>query len=207
MLLLGLSLPLWASASAPEVGSPTALIAALGRPAPARTAFAEARFMRVLDRPLVVSGELAWLGGDTLQRRVDAPRPETFTIAGGKVTQQRPGHGTRSFSLTHAPQLQGLLDSFTALLSGDATRLAEAFQIQRAGDAGNHWVLTLVPRDPRVARKVASIRIDGHGDEPRCMFMLEPDGDVAIDLLGDLATQMPARPTRDGLATLCRAAH
>ena len=163
--------------------------------------------MRVLDRPLVVSGELAWLGDNTLERRVDAPRQETFTIADGRVTQQRPGRHARSFSLSHAPQLQGLLDSFTALLSGDATRLAEAFQIQRGDDAGGNWVLTLVPRDARVARKVASIRIDGRADQPRCMFMQEPDGDVAIDLLGALAAKMPAEPTRDGLAAICRAAH
>jgi hypothetical protein len=31
----------------------------------------------------------------------------------------------------------------------------------------------------------------------------EAVGDVAIDLLGDLATKMPAEPTRDALAALC----
>src|ERR1700735_1380021 len=83
VLLLGMTLPLRAKASALEASTPEAspaelssaqtLISALGRPAPAPTALAEARFMQVLDRPLVVSGELAWLGGDQLQRRVDQP--------------------------------------------------------------------------------------------------------------------------------------
>lgn len=205
MLVLGLSLPLWASASAPEVDPSAALIASLGRPAPARTAFAEARFMKVLDKPLVVSGELAWLGGDQLQRRVDAPRAESFTIADGTVTQERVGHHARSFSLKHAPQLQGLLDSFVALLSGDASRLTEAFQIERRGEAAADWSLTLTPRDARVAKKVTTIRIDGRGDEPRCMVMQEADGDVAIDLLGALAGDMPAEPTRESLLALCQA--
>ena len=197
-----LALPAWANASAPDAA---ALIASLGRPAPARTAFAEARFMKVLDRPLVVSGELAWLGGDKLERTVISPRAERFTIAGGEVTQERAGKRARSFSLRHAPQLQGLLDSFVALLSGDAGRLDEAFAIQRQGDARN-WSLLLSPRDQRVARTVTSIRIDGQGDEPRCMVMQEAGGDTAIDLLGPLATKMPTAPTREALAALCRGA-
>ncbi len=201
--MLTLALPAWASASAPDAG---ALIASLGRPAPARTAFAEARFMAMLDRPLVVSGELAWLGGDRLQRTVTAPRDERVTIADGEVTQERAGKRPRSFSLRHAPQLQGLLESFVALLSGNAGQLGESFAIQRQDAAGHGWSLLLTPRDARVAKAVASIRIDGHGDEPRCMVMQEAGGDTAIDLLGPLAAKMPAAPTREGLESLCRAA-
>ena len=209
-LLLSLLLPLWASASAseptPAASSAPALIAALGQPAPARTAFAEARFLQLLDRPLVVSGELSWLGGDRLQRRVDRPQQETSTIADGEVTQQRAGKSPRHFSLKRAPQLQVLLDSFVALLSGDAARLQQAFEIRQGGDAGGAWTLTLVPRDARVAKTVASIRIDGYARESRCMHMQEADGDLAVDLLGPLAARMPAEPTREALQALCQSA-
>ena len=209
--------PLWASASASEpvtlpVAAPAsssaqaALIAALGQPAPARTAFAEARFLQVLDRPLVVSGELAWLGGDQLQRRIEHPRRETAMIANGEVTEQRDGKSPHHFSLSHAPQLQVLLDSFVALLSGDAGRLQQAFEISQSGDSAGAWTLTLVPRDAKVARTVASIRIDGHGKQSRCMHMQEADGDLAVDLLGALAAKMPAAPTREALEALCQGA-
>ncbi len=180
------------------------LTAALGQPAPAHTAFAEARFLKVLDRPLVVSGQLSWLGGDKLQRRLDHPRPETATIADGEVIQQREGRPPRHFSLARAPQLQVLLDSFVALLSGDAARLQQAFEISQTGDVDGAWTLTLVPRDPRVAKTVASIRIDGVGKQSRCMHMHEADGDLAVDLLGALAAKMPAEPTREALQALCR---
>lgn len=206
--LLILLLP-WASASALEpapAASAATLIAALGQPAPAHTAFAEARFLQVLDRPLVVSGELSWLGGDRLQRRVEHPQKETATIADGEVTQQRDGRSPRHFSLKRAPQLQVLLDSFVALLSGDAARLQQAFEVRQTGDAGGAWALTLVPRDARVAKTVASIRIDGHAKESRCMHMQEADGDLAVDLLGPLAARMPAAPTREALEALCRSA-
>lgn len=209
---------LWASASAsevravapaPAVASPAAqsLIAALGQPAPARTAFAEARFMQVLQRPLVVSGELAWLGGDRLERRVDQPNQETSTIAEGEVTQRRAGKSPRHFSLKRAPQLQVLLDSFVALLSGDAARLQQAFEIQHSGDATGKWTLRLIPRDAKVAKTVASITIDGYANQSRCMHMQEADGDLAVDLLGPLAAKMPAQPTRGSLQALCRGEH
>jgi hypothetical protein len=200
-LLCLLSLSCWANASAPDATD--ALVAGLGRPAPAHTAFAEARFMQVLERPLVVSGQLSWLGGDTLERHVRTPHEETARIAGGKVTQQRAGEPARSFSLARAPQLQVLVDSFVALLSGDAQRLRQSFAIARRGEGSGAWTLTLTPRDLAVARTVASIRIDGVGQQPRCLWMAEADGDVAVDLLGALATKMPAAPTREALAALC----
>lgn len=160
--------------------------------------------MQVLDRPLVVSGELAWQGGGTLERHVTKPHVENARIADGQVTQQREGKGERSFSLDRAPQLKVLVDSFVALLGGDAGRLRKSFAIARRGDAAGPWTLTLTPRDLKVARTVASIRIDGKGRQARCMWMQEADGDVAVDLLGDLAAKMPAEPTREALATLCQ---
>jgi hypothetical protein len=196
---------LCANASAPEdAATARELVASLGRPAPARTPFAEARFMKVLDKPLVVSGELAWLGGDRLERTVEHPTREVSTIANGEVTQQREGRAPRSFSLKRAPQLQLLLDSFVALLGGDSSRLEEAFVVQHSADGSDHWTLTLTPRDAKIAQTVSRIDIDGSRNEPRCMRMQEADGDVAIDLLGDVAAKMPAAPTRDALAAICR---
>ncbi len=198
----------WASASRSETAaSAQPLIAALGQPAPARTPFAEARFLKMLDKPLVVSGELAWLGGDQLQRRVDHPNPETASIANGEVTLQRAGKSTRTFSLTHAPQLQVLLDSFVALLSGDGSRLQQAFAISQGGEARGAWTLTLTPRDAKVAKTVASIVIDGESRQSRCMQMQEADGDLAIDLLGPLAGKMPAQRTRASPQALCQGTH
>lgn len=163
--------------------------------------------MRVLERPLVVSGELAWLGGDRLQRRVDHPQQETATIADGEVTQQRTGKSPRHFSLSRAPQLQVLLDSFVALLSGDAGRLQQAFEVRLSGDPASTWTLTLLPRDAKVAKTVASIAIDGVGKQSLCMRMQEADGDLAIDLLGTLAAKMPVQPTREALQALCQGMH
>jgi len=163
--------------------------------------------MRMLDRPLVVSGELAWLGGDRLEREVREPRAERFSIADGKVTQQRPGQAPRQFALDRAPQLQALLDSFVALLSGDGARLQQAFAIHASGEASAAWSLSLTPRDAKVARSVSGIVINGHGAEAHCMQVREADGDLSVDLLGALAADMPAQPTIGALQALCDGAH
>lgn len=200
-----MTLSLCANASAPEDAATTrALVASLGRPAPARTPFAEARFMKMLERPLVVSGELSWLGGDRLERRVEHPHAEVSTIADGQVSQQRDGREPRRFSLARAPQLQMLLDSFVALLGGDTARLEQAFTVQYVGHDAQRWTLALTPRDAKLVRAVSRIEIDGAGNQPRCMRMQEADGDLAVDLLGDLAAKMPEVPTREALAALCQ---
>jgi hypothetical protein len=198
-------LSLCANASAPEDAvTARALVSSLGRPAPARTPFAEARFMKMLDKPLVVSGELAWLGDDRLQRQVEHPNREVSTIANGEVTQQREGREPRTFSLNRAPQLQILLDSFVALLGGDTARLEQAFTVQHSTNDAKRWTLTLTPRDAKLAHTVSRIEIDGSGNEPRCMRMQEADGDLSIDLLGELAAKMPAAPTQEALVALCQ---
>lgn len=158
--------------------------------------------MRMLDKPLVMSGELAWLGGDRLERRVEKPMKETSTIADGAVTQVREGKQPRSFALARAPQLKVLLDSFVALLAGDPSRLGESFDVSLGRDA-DRWKLTLTPRDARIAKTIASIHVYGVGSTPLCMRMDESDGDTSIDLLGDLAIKMPAEPTREGLIAQC----
>lgn len=190
------------AAPTPEPADAKALVASLKRPAPARTPFAEARFMKVLDKPLVVSGEFAWLGGDKLERRVDKPAKEVSTIADGEVTQEREGRKPRTFSLKRAPQLRILLDSFVALLGGDASRLDDAFDVKLGRDA-DRWALTLAPRDPSLAKQIVSIQVYGSGNQPRCMRMNEKDGDTTIDMLGDLAGHMVAEPELADVIAQC----
>ena len=168
-------------------------------------AFAEARFSPLLSRPLVVSGELSWEGGERLRRHVDMPYVETTLIDGDQVHMHRAGHGVRAFSLDRAPPLKALLDSLVAVLSGDRARLRQAFHVQRVDDGtGPVWTLALTPTSPRLARRLTRITLDGDPHGLRCMAIVESNGTASIDLLGPLAARMPAQPTRDALTALCR---
>ncbi|HET6631826.1 MAG TPA: LolA-related protein [Rhodanobacteraceae bacterium] len=176
---------------------------ALAQPPPTTTAFAEARFSPLLDRPLVISGTLAWLGGDHLQRMVSAPYVETTNISGGDVSVTRAGRGTRHFALTRAPALQALLKSMAAVLSGDPRQLEGLFDLRLDGNRAS-WTLTLTPATPELREKLAHIRLDGAGTTLACIDIIETDGNASVDLLGPLAARMPASPTRAELTTLCR---
>jgi hypothetical protein len=182
------------------------LIATLARPAPASTAYTEVHFARLLKEPLVLHGQLDYGGADKLGKRVDSPYKETTTIADGKATIAREGRGTKSFGLDRAPELQGLLASFSAMLSGDAETMNRYYAVDQKGDQGI-WTLTLQPRSPDLAKHLKSVVIDGVAKEPRCFTMTQGDGDVSVMLLGDLATAALAKPiTRSALDNLCRAA-
>lgn len=191
-------MPVAAAALAPD-----RLIASLAQPAPARTAFAEVRYVGVLTRPLILHGELAWLGGTRLERDVAEPYRETTTIDGNQVRVVRPGQPPQTFDLGRAPELKGLLTGFRALLSGDVALLRSTFTVRASGDA-RAWTLQLAPRDAALARRLAGISVDGSRHALRCLRMDQGNGDTSFTLLGALATSaLPATPTPAALATLC----
>jgi len=198
----------WAQGPEPAASTPDPLapVAGLAQTPPTRVAFAEARFSALLSRPLVVSGQLSWSGGERLRRHVDMPYVETTLIDGGEVSMHRAGHGTRHFSLDRAPPLKALLESLVAVLSGRPARLRKVFDVRRedAGGGARVWSLALTPKSSRLARSLASIRLDGDARGLRCMEIVEAGGTASIDLLGPLAARMPAQPTRKALDALCR---
>ncbi len=183
--------------------APERLIVGLAQPAPARTAFAEVRYVGVLERPLILHGDLIWQGGERLERDVSTPYRETTTISGDQVRIVRPGQPPQTFDLGRAPELKGLLIGFRALLSGDAALLRATFDVSASGDA-RAWTLELKPRDAALARRLTGISVDGSGHRLRCLRMDQSNGDTSFTLLGALAaTALPTMPTPAALATLC----
>lgn len=183
--------------------SSSALIASLRRPAPADTAYAEVRFVRMLKRPLVLRGELHYGGPGRLGKRVDAPYRETTTITDGEVSVQREGKSERKFSLDRAPELGALLAGFSALLGGDAPALDRDFVVD-AEQRNENWRLKLTPRARALAKQMTAMIVDGRGTEAHCFTLAEADGDASAMLLGELAqAQLGDVPTREGVAKLC----
>lgn len=183
-----------------------AIVAGLERAPPARTAFTEVRYSGLLERPLILHGELEYLGPGRLGRRVDQPYQEQTTIADGSATVRRGERAPRTFSLGQAPELEGFLRGFSALLGGDADGLRRDFTLSASGDAAN-WRLQLKPRDSRLARRVRAIDVDGAHGTPRCFRTQEGDDDLVILLVDTLAaTPLGARPGRSELDALCRGA-
>ena len=158
----------------------------------------------MLDRPLILRGELEYLGPGQLGKRVDTPYREQTTVANGEASVRRGDSAPRTFSLNQAPELEGFLRGFAALLGGDAVTLARDFELVTTGNSAN-WQLTLKPRDRRLARRISVIEVDGAGATPRCFLTREADGDVSMLLVDTLAaTVLPTRPAQSQIDALCR---
>jgi len=192
-----------ALAAAPDAG---ALIAGLARPAPASVTFTEVRFSSLLREPLIVSGELGYLGAGGLERRVTAPYRETTVIRGDAVRIERDGEAPRSFALKRAPELKSFLSAFTALLAGDAAALARDFTVTASGEQ-DRWSLELTPNEEHARRRLRAIVINGSGAEPRCLatFDVREGGSVLLFGVGATEPLVAADVSLDGLLARCRA--
>ena len=172
---------------------------------PADTDYAEIRFVHVLRKPLQLRGQLHYGGAGVLGKRVDAPYRETTNIANGEVEVRRESKPARHFSLERAPELEALLASFSALLSGDADALARQFAIQLERKA-NAWQLTLTPKSAALASHLRDLVVDGKDHEVRCVSLHEGDGDASVMRLAALAAVPLAEPTPAAAEALCRGA-
>ena len=127
-----------------------------------------------------------------------------MTIADGEASVQRGDKPARTFPLGQAPELEGFLRGFAALLGGDADALARDFTIAASGN-DSAWHLKLVPRDDRLAKRMTSFEVDGAGTSARCFRTNEADGDVNVLLVESLAdAKIPTRPTPPMIDALCR---
>lgn len=200
-----LSAPMLLRATPPDGAlDPAQLVATLKRSVPARTAYVEVRYSGLLERPLILRGEMEYLGPGRLAKRVDAPYHEQTAIADGRASLRRGDKPERSLPLTQIPELDSFLRGFSALLGGDAAALARDFALTASGSS-TRWQLLLKPRDARLARRVTSLRVDGSGSEPWCFRTEDADGDVGFLLVGPLAAStLSPRVSSMQVDALCR---
>ena len=152
-----------------------------------------------------MSGELGYDGPAVLDRHVTRPYREDTEIRGQSVKVRRDGEPIRSFALKRAPELQGLLTAFTALLAGNQADIEKQFTIAADGDE-EAWRLQLTPIDARVRKRVQQIRIDGRASTPLCFAIENPNDGASVMLLGAAAeTQLPQPLTREWITRFCGA--
>ena len=203
--IAAIALPCFAQPASSEPASldADALLRSLARTPPATIRYVEVRYSKLLTEPLVVSGRLSYLGPGRFDRVVERPYDETSSIRDGEVVVRRGDQPATRFSLKRAPALEGLLDTFGALLAGDGALLQRSFTSTLSGDESS-WRFDLVPRSQAIGKWLSGIVIDGADDVPRCITLTEPDGDRGVMLLGDLADQpLPAPLDPASLESRC----
>ena len=133
------------------------------------------------------------------------PYEEETTIDGENVVVRRPGEKDRRFSLRHAPELRGLLGSFSAILSGDPSALEQFFELSLQRDVADdsRWSLELAPHDARLLKKIGTIRVSGLETTVRCIRMGNSDEAASVILIGRTTEDLPAPLTVASLDGLC----
>ncbi len=205
---LVLSLVLIAQPAAAQRVDSDWILAALARPAPMRTAFVEVRPSPLLKQPLRLSGEYRRPREDTLVREVRMPYIETTTLrssksGAGEATIVRTGKAPRTFSLSRAPELASLQNSFGALLAGDRALIERVYRVVAQGDR-TRWTLTLAPKDSALAARVRDIVLYGQGAELRCIETRPVKGELQRTLLASAALAVSANSDANALQALCR---
>lgn len=203
--LIAILAPALTAAQNPDIQSldVQATITGLAQPAQTSITFAEIRFSPMLKEPIVVSGVLGYLGPQALDRHVLIPYVEDTEIRSDSIKVNREGEAERTFALSRAPELQGLLHAFSALLAGDHATADREFTIEGNGTT-ELWTLQLTPRDKKVRQRMQEIRVDGHGNVPRCFWMSRDSESFSVMLLGVAApSELALPPTREWLQEKC----
>jgi hypothetical protein len=147
--------------------------------------FEEEKHISLLDRPLVSRGSVYFIPPDRLLRRVTEPTASLLRLEGDRLVVVDPD-GSESFDLGANPVARVFAHTFTDVLAGDLEALrrtyAVAFRPERAGPASDAtaWQIELTPRDPALARAIASLTLRGHGLVLVDLVVRETGGDETV---------------------------
>lgn len=162
------------------------LMADLAQHKGGRAKFVEKRFMAVLDKPLVASGEMTYNPPDRLEKRTLSPKSETLVLDKDTLSMER---DRRKFtiSLASRPEALAFVDSVRSTLSGNRQSLERNYALQLKGHV-QQWVLTLVPTEPGILALLQRITVSGSRNQVRTIEYLQADGDRAELLIEPLDT-------------------
>jgi hypothetical protein len=166
------------AALAAPAWTPERLLAGFAQKGSARATFIEKKTVRVLERPLISSGELRFEAPDVLEKRTLRPRPELLRLEGERLTLERADRKL-NLDLRSAPEAAAFIDSIRGTLAGDREALERVYRLQLEGSAAS-WALTLTPREPALAAWVKRIRIAGRRADVTVIEILHANGDSTL---------------------------
>jgi hypothetical protein len=153
-------------------------MATLSRNPGGKATFTEKRTLSVLDRPLIMSGELVYAPPNYLEKRTTSPKSEFFILDGDRLQYEAQGKKL-SININSQPELVAFVDSIRGTLSGNKARLEENFSLNLSGTP-KKWSLTLLPNDQQIAKFVTKITVSGHDNKVLQIEYLQADGDRSV---------------------------
>ena len=162
------------------------LMQALARNTSARATFTEQKFIALLDKPVLSSGELFYTAPDRLEKRTLKPKPETLVLDHDTVTVER---GKRQYTLRvkDYPELGAFVESIRGTLAGDRATLERLFQLNLDGTEAR-WTLVLRPLDPKMLAVLQRITMQGERAELRSIEIEQADKDRSVMQIESVST-------------------
>lgn len=143
-----------------------------------RARFVEKRYLAVLDKPVVATGEMTYAPPDYLEKRTLTPKIETVVLDKDTLSLER---DKRKFSINLArqPEAMAFIDSIRGTLTGNRGALEKNYALYLSGTL-DKWVLTLLPSDQKIASLVHKITIGGSRGQVYNIEYLQADGDRSV---------------------------
>lgn len=177
--LLVVALCIWRPLAFADEWHVQALMDELGARESGTAQFVEKKYFAVLDRPLQLSGTLAYSPG-FLEKLTLLPQRERTTIRGDALTiETGPGKQTRRLRLPRYPVLWGFVEGLRATLTGDLSTLQRFYEIELHGSRGD-WELVLVPAQPQMRAVLRLVSVRGSGGRITSIEMVETNGDRSL---------------------------
>ncbi len=140
--------------------------------------FVEIKSIAMLDKPVESSGELYYTAPDHLEKRTLKPKPESLAVDGDTLVIER-NHQKHRLQLQGYPEIAAFIDSIRGTLSGNRAALERNYRISLSGTA-EHWMLQLLPIDPKMQKVAKQIRIAGGQNALRSIEIIQADGDSSV---------------------------
>jgi len=174
LAVLGLGLGLVAS-MAHAAYSLDQLMADLAQNKGGRARFVEKRFVALLDKPVVASGEMLYTPPDRLEKRTLLPKPESMVLDKDKLIMERDKR-RMSINVSSRPEAQAFVESIRSTLSGNRQALEAHYRLEIQGERTG-WTLTLLPTEPEIAALLQRVTVSGSQKQVQRIEYLQVDGD------------------------------
>ena len=170
----------WVLAMAPAQAaySVDQLMAELAQNAGGRARFVEKRFVALLDKPVVASGEMLYSPPDRLEKRTLQPKVEILVLDKDTLSLERDKRRL-SISLSSRPEAQAFVESIRSTLAGNRQALEEHYRLELQGESAD-WTLVLLPTEPAIAALLQRITVSGSKKQVRRIEYLQADGDRSV---------------------------
>jgi outer membrane lipoprotein-sorting protein len=172
LFLLAMALP---ALAAFDVGQ---LMTDLAKNKGGKAKFVEKKYISLLDKPVVSTGEMSYSAPDRLEKRTLTPKVETLLLDKDILSIEREKQKL-SINLANQPEALAFVDSIRGTLSGNRAALEKNYALYLSGSS-EKWVLTLLPSDQKIAAQVQRITVSGSKSLIRSIEYLQADGDRSV---------------------------